>query len=137
MFKRLIPLSVLILSIGAVSVSASAKDTSNTVKVGVLESAAPTMKINYSDLNVSSPDGARVSRQRACSTCFTRVYNTNTARPGLAVVRAGTLDRSDELKIVAHIWTKRKLAGIEIPVNVPSWPEGAPPADFIAALTRE
>ena len=86
---------------------------------------------------ITSADGARVSRQRACPTCFTRLYNTNTARPGLVVVRAGTLDRSDELRIVAHIWAKRKLAGIEIPAGVPSWPEGAPPADFIAALTRE
>ncbi|MBP6010750.1 MAG: GFA family protein [Alphaproteobacteria bacterium] len=84
-----------------------------------------------------SADGSRTSRQRACPVCFTRVYNTNTARPGLMVVRAGTLDRSDELQIVAHIWTKRKLAGIEIPGSVPSWPEGAPPADFIAALSRD
>jgi hypothetical protein len=84
---------------------------------------------------ITSADGARVSRQRACPTCFARVYNTNTARPGLAVVRAGTLDRSDELKIVAHIWTKRKMAGFMIPDDVPSWPEGAPPPDFIAALS--
>src|SRR5437868_6332457 len=45
---------------------------------------------------LTSPDGSRTSRQRACPVCFTRVYNTNTRRPGLAVVRAGTLDRSDE-----------------------------------------
>lgn len=86
---------------------------------------------------LTSPDGARVSRQRACPVCFTRVYNTNSARPGLAILRAGTLDRSDELQIVAHIWAKRKLAGIDIPAGVPSWPESAPPADFIAALSRE
>ena len=84
---------------------------------------------------LTSPDGARTSRQRGCPVCFTRVYNTNSARPGLAVVRAGTLDRSDELNIVAHIWTKRMLSGIAIPDGVPSWPEGAPPADFVAALT--
>ncbi|HXC57078.1 MAG TPA: GFA family protein [Rhizomicrobium sp.] len=83
-----------------------------------------------------SDDGERISRQRGCSTCLTRVYNTNTRRPGLAGVRAGTLDRSDELAIVAHIWTKRKLAGIDIPAGLPSWPEGAPPADFTAALSR-
>ena len=82
-----------------------------------------------------SPDGARISRQRACPVCFTRIYNTNTARPGFVIVRAGTLDRSDELKIAAHIWTKRKLSGIHIPPNIPSWPEGAPAADFMAALT--
>jgi hypothetical protein len=86
---------------------------------------------------LASADGARVSRQRACPICFTRVYNTNSARPGLAVLRAGTLDRSGELEIVAHIWTKRKLAGIDIPAGVPSWSEGAPSAEFIAALSGE
>jgi hypothetical protein len=84
---------------------------------------------------LTSPDGSRTSRQRACPVCFTRVYNTNTRRPGLAVVRAGTLDDSDNLAIVLHIWTRRKLAGIEIPDDLPAWPEGAPPEDFAAALT--
>ena len=83
-----------------------------------------------------SPESGRTSYQRGCPTCFTRVYNTNSARPGLAVVRAGSLDRSDELNIVAHIWAKRKLSGIDIPAGVPSWPEGAPPADFAAVLMR-
>ncbi|HUO89276.1 MAG TPA: GFA family protein, partial [Rhizomicrobium sp.] len=49
----------------------------------------------------TSDDGERISRQRGCTKCITRVYNTNTRRPGMAVVRAGTLDRSDELAIVA------------------------------------
>ena len=84
----------------------------------------------------TSPESGRTSRQRACPVCFTRVYNTNSARPGIAVVRGGTLDRSDELKVAAHIWTKRKMGGIVIPDDAPSWPEGAPPADFIAALSR-
>jgi len=84
---------------------------------------------------LTSPDGSRTSRQRGCPVCFTRVFNTNTRRPGLAVARAGTLDRSDELTLVAHIWTKRKLAGIEIPAGTPSWEEGAPPAEFAAVLT--
>jgi hypothetical protein len=84
---------------------------------------------------LTAPEGDRTSRQRACPVCFTRVYNTNTRRPGMVVVRAGTLDRSDELTIVAHIWTKRMLAGIVVPDDVPSWPEGAPPAEFLAALT--
>jgi hypothetical protein len=83
-----------------------------------------------------SDDGARISRQRGCARCLTRVYNTNTRRPGRAWVRAGTLDRSDELPIVAHIWTKRKLKGIDIPSDVPSWPEGAPLAEFLAVLSR-
>ncbi|MDE2163673.1 MAG: GFA family protein [Alphaproteobacteria bacterium] len=84
----------------------------------------------------ASPESGRISRQRACPVCFTRIYNTNSARPGFVVVRAGTLDRSDELTVAAHIWTKRKMGGVVIPHDVPSWPESAPPADFIAALTR-
>ena len=84
---------------------------------------------------LKSPDGERTSRQRGCPVCMTRVYNTNTARPGLAIVRAGTLDRSDELFIVAHIWVKRKLGGIDIPASVPSWPEGAPRSCRPASLT--
>jgi len=83
-----------------------------------------------------SPESGRTSRQRACAVCFTRVYNTNSARPGYVGIRAGTLDRSDELKIVAHIWTKRMMHGIVIPDDVPRWPESAPPADFVAALLR-
>ena len=86
---------------------------------------------------LTSSDGQRISRQRACPVCFTRVCNTNSARPGMAALRAGTLDRSDELTLVAHIWTKRKLGGIDIPEGVPAWEEGAPPADFMAALTRQ
>ncbi|MBV9903653.1 MAG: GFA family protein [Alphaproteobacteria bacterium] len=78
----------------------------------------------------------RTSHQRGCAQCMTRVYNTNTRRPGLAVVRAGTLDRSNDLTIVAHIWTKRKLSGIDMPAGTPTWPEGAPPADFMAVLMK-
>jgi len=85
---------------------------------------------------LTSPISGRTSRQHGCPVCFTRVYNTNSIRPGVAVVRAGTLDRSDELTLVAHIWTKRKLGGIDIPAGAPSWDESAPPAEFIAALMR-
>jgi hypothetical protein len=82
-------------------------------------------------------DGSRVSHQYGCAKCLTRVYNTNTRRPGLAVVRAGTLDRSDELNLVAHIWTKRKMGGIKVLAGLPQWEESAPPQDFAAALMRQ
>jgi hypothetical protein len=103
----------------------------------VLEDALEVTGTPHLYERVSGEDGnERTSRQRGCAHCLTRVYNTNSRRPGLAVVRAGTLDRSDELLIVAHIWTKRKLNGIGIPANVPSWPEGAPPMDFAAVLMK-
>ncbi|HEX3809067.1 MAG TPA: GFA family protein [Rhizomicrobium sp.] len=84
----------------------------------------------------TSPESGRTSYQRGCATCFTRIFNTNSARPGLAVLRAGSLDNSDTVNVVAHIWTKRKMHGIAIPDGVPNWPEGAPPAEFAAVLMR-
>src|ERR1700750_2015286 len=45
---------------------------------------------------ITYPSGA-VSRQRGCRVCFTRIFNTNSARQGIVVLRAGPMDRSDEL----------------------------------------
>ncbi len=78
--------------------------------------------------------GGRISRQRVCGVCHTRIYNTNTARPGVAIVRAGTLDDSDRLEVTVHIWTKHKQPWLTLPPGVPSWPEAAPPAEMAKAL---
>lgn len=80
--------------------------------------------------------GGRISRQRVCGVCHTRIYNTNTIRPGVAVVRAGTLDDSHMVDVVAHIWTRRKQAWIALPPGVPHWPESAPIGELAAAITR-
>ncbi len=78
--------------------------------------------------------GDRTSRQRMCGICHTRIYNTNTRRPGIAVVRAGTLDDSHRLDVVAHIWVKRKQPWLTLPDGVPTWPESAPAEDFVAVM---
>ena len=82
---------------------------------------------------LQSPSG-HISRQRMCSICHTRLFNTNSARPGLAVIRAGTLDRSSELNVTAHIWTRSKQPWLELPQDVPSWPEAPPPEAMATAL---
>jgi len=71
-----------------------------------------------------------------CGVCHARIYNTNSARPNVAVVRAGTLDRSDELRVVAHIWMKRKQDWLALPDGVPTWPEAAPGTELLRALTQ-
>lgn len=76
----------------------------------------------------------RTSIQRVCGECHSRIYNTNTRRPGIAVVRAGTLDRSEELDCKAHIFTAYKQRWVDLPPAVPQWSEAAPPAEFITAL---
>lgn len=79
----------------------------------------------------------RTSTQRMCGVCHTRIYNSNSARPGIVIVRAGTLDRSDELDAVAHIWAKRKQPWLTLPEGVPTWPEGAPLAELLQALAPQ
>jgi hypothetical protein len=78
--------------------------------------------------------GGRISQQRVCGVCHTRIFNTNTIRPGVAVVRAGTLDDSHLVDVVAHIWTRRKQPWLTLPDSVPNWPEGAPIDAMAAAL---
>jgi hypothetical protein len=76
----------------------------------------------------------RTTHQRMCGECHARIYNTNTRRPGVAVVRAGTLDRSEELDCVLHIFTDSRQRWMVLPDGVPSYPEWAPPEALIAAL---
>ncbi len=82
-----------------------------------------------------SPSGS-TSVQRLCETCRTRLWNTNTARPGVAIVRAGTLDASDTLVPRAHIWVKRKQPWIVLN-DVTSFDEAPDPAAFFASLTAD
>jgi hypothetical protein len=84
---------------------------------------------------LTTPSGS-VSKQRMCSICHTRVFNTNSARPGVVVIRAGTLDGSDQLDVVAHIWVKRKQPWLDLSQDVPKWPEGAPVEQLLLALAR-
>jgi hypothetical protein len=82
---------------------------------------------------LTSPSG-RISSHRMCGVCHTRIFNTNSVRPGIAVIRAGTLDRSNELVVTAHIWVKSKQPWLELPEGTPAWPETPPPEDMAKAL---
>ena len=72
----------------------------------------------------------RISTQRVCADCHSRLFNSNTRRPGLLVVRAGTIDRSEELECRAHIFTGTRQRWCDIPDTVPSW-EGPAPQDAL------
>ncbi len=113
---------------GCQSWSGSAFTEQAPVREDALSVEGPVAEYRF-----TNPSGS-TSRQFVCGTCHTRIYNTNSARPGLAIVRAGTLDRSDELTPRAHIWTKRKQPWITIADDVPQYPESAPPAEFAALI---
>lgn len=93
-----------------------------------IEASGPVLNYQF-----TRPDG-RLGHLRLCAECYTRLWSTNDALPGVALVRAGTLDRSQELIPKAHIWTKRKQPWLKIPADVPQWPESAPEEELAKAL---
>lgn len=78
-----------------------------------------------------------LSRQYVCGNCHTRLYNTNSTRPGLVIVRAGTLDASDALEAVLHIWTRRKQRWLMLSDGIPSFEESAPAETFLNLVMGE
>ncbi len=70
--------------------------------------------------DVPRPDGTSV-RQIACPACLTRLYGANSAHPGTAMLRAGTLDESSELVPAIHLWTSSKQSWLNVPNDVPSF----------------
>lgn len=67
--------------------------------------------------DVAKPDGSTVT-QFACPGCLTRIYSSNSARPGAGILRAGTLDASNELRPAVHLWASRKQPWITIADDV-------------------
>lgn len=110
--------------------SGSAFAMQAVVEERTLEASGPIEAYRLTAL--SGADAAHM----LCRICHTRLWNLNGARPGLAIVRAGTLDASDTLIPRMHIWTRRKQPWIVIPEAVPQFPEGAPLAAFAALLSR-
>lgn len=63
------------------------------------------------------PSGAN-GTIHACSQCLTRIYASNSARPGIIILRAGTLDESKKINPRAHLWVKSKQPWMVIPEEV-------------------
>ncbi len=61
-----------------------------------------------------------------CAICKTRIHSTNEGRPGLAILRTGSLDDSADVVPVVHMWAKRKHAWIGLPPDAEVYDEAAP-----------
>jgi hypothetical protein len=108
--------------------SGSAFSEQAVIPDGSIEASGPVL-----DYRFTRPDGNH-GHHRLCAECFTRLWSTNNALPGVALVRAGTLDRSQELTPRAHMWIKRKQLWVEVPADVAQWPESPPEGELAKAL---
>ena len=109
--------------------SGSAFTQQAVAQASALSASGPIVEYSF-----TNPSGS-TSTQHVCGICHTRLWNANSARPGLAMIRAGTFDASDTLVPRAHIWTSRKQSWIVIADDIPIFPENAPMAEFTAILT--
>jgi hypothetical protein len=76
------------------------------------------------------------SEHLGCAHCMTRVANRNSAVPNMIILRAGTLDRSDEIVPAIHIWTSRAQPWVVLPDRTPAFEKTPTPEQFQAALAR-
>ncbi len=70
----------------------------------------------------SSPGKAR----NFCRTCGCHVFARAEQRPGMVIVRAGTLDDDPGIKPECHLWTSRKAPWHDIGDSIPQLPESFP-----------
>jgi hypothetical protein len=108
--------------------SGSAFSQQAVVPEGAISAEGPIIEHQY------TTNAGALSRHRICGKCYTRLWNTNALRPGLALVRAGTLDDAEHIVPRAHTWVKRKQPWVVLSGDVPQWPEAAPLADLAKAL---
>ena len=82
---------------------------------------------------VTSPGGA-VSTGYHCAVCVGRLYSTNSRWPGMAIVRAGTVDGSERLSPALHIFTSTKQPWLVLPEDVPAFEDVGTPEELMAIL---
>lgn len=79
------------------------------------------------------PSGAQ-ARLYNCPKCHCRIFGTSDARPGIAIVRAGTFDHSPSITPDIHIWTRSKQPWIALPQSAVALETQPDTADGWAAL---
>jgi len=68
-----------------------------------------------------STDSGSRSDCHFCPQCGSRLYHQSYRNPDYVTVKAGTLDRTDELVAVAHIWVSRKQPWVRLDPAVPAF----------------
>jgi hypothetical protein len=78
------------------------------------------------DYESTADSGSRMHR-RFCPTCGTQLFSEAEARPGVIVVRAGTLDDPERARPRAAIWTERAPSWACIDPTLETFPAQPPP----------
>ena len=84
------------------------RDCQRIASNGTVNAIFPSASIEVSGsprgFDKTADSGHTVTR-RFCPQCGTQLFSESTGRPGLTVVRLGTLDQPSSIKPSANIWT--------------------------------
>jgi len=97
--------------------------TAFSVIVGVPEEALRVTgeTASYDDTS----DRGTVVRRVFCPRCGSPIFSDPEARPGMAVLKAGTLDDTSWLDPKVHVWIESAMAFVKIPDDVMAVPRNA------------
>lgn len=106
------------------------RDCQKIAANGTVNVVFPTASIEISGSTAqhekTADSGNRVVR-RFCAACGTQLFSDSTGRPGLTVVRLGTLDDPSSVRPTANIWAASAPAWASIDRSLETF-EGPPPA---------
>jgi hypothetical protein len=103
-----------------------ASGTGGSVNV-IVPSASVTFLKGTPKRYVDTAQSGNTLFRHFCGTCGSPIYSQRETRPDVMVFRAGTLDDSSDLRIVAHIWTASARPWSHIGPDVETHPGNAPP----------
>lgn len=66
-------------------------------------------------------DSGGITDCHFCPECGSRLYHAGRQGRAWITVKGGSLDDRSAMRLVAHIWTMRKLAWIDLPGHLPQW----------------
>ena len=75
-------------------------------------------------------DSGNVVSRGFCPTCGSAIYSTNSAMPGLAFIRASSLDDPEVFQPQLVVYTKRAASWDKMDPSLPTFEGMPPPADL-------
>jgi hypothetical protein len=70
-------------------------------------------------------DSGGVVERKFCPRCGSALLSTVPARPGMVILKAGSLDDTSGLEPKVHVWTESAMAFTAIPEGVMAFPKNA------------
>jgi hypothetical protein len=101
--------------------SGSGVSHNTPIPLSALTMTAGTPKL-YEDM----ADSGNILNRYFCGDCGSPLYSQRTKTPEMVVIKVGTLDDSNAMKLIMNIWTKSSRPWMAIDQSTACFPENRP-----------